>query len=138
MKIFIDSNVFLRLLVPEDETSYNQCQQIFNQISAGQIAPYCSNIVLLEVVYTLNRTYKFPKAKILSWLNDCQKLRNITIIDKTNFKTSVDLFNNFNIKFGDCLIAPQIPKSVSICTYDPDFNMIPGLIAKTPSQILNG
>ena len=115
---------------------FGQCRQIFSLINEGKITPYISNIVLLEVVYTLGRTYKFSRSQIIKWLSDTKQLRNLTIIDKSSSEKAIEIFNKHNIKYGDCLIATQVPKGVILCTYDPDFKQIPGLTHKTPSEII--
>jgi predicted nucleic acid-binding protein len=136
VKIFLDANIFLRFLVPENPSSHKECESIFNLISQSKLIPYTSPIVLLEVVYTLQRTYKRPKTAILSWLADTIKLRNLTIIDKTITIKALQYYQKYNIKLGDCYIATQIPPGCTLCTYDTDFSKLPFLKVATPDMIL--
>ena len=136
MKIFLDAYIFLRLLVPENSRSYKECKSVFNLISQSKLVPYTSPIVLLEVVYTLQRTYKRPKIMILSWLADAIKLRNLTIIDKTITAKALEYYQKYNIKLGDCYIAAQIPAGCTLCTYDKDFSRLSFLKVATPDMIL--
>ena len=135
-KIFLDSNIFLRFLVPEDSKSFQGCQQIFERIAQGTIFPYTSDIVITEVIFTLIRTYKFAKTEIIKDVLLVFELRNMVVIEKTDTKKAFGYYKQLNIKFGDCLIATQIPQGVIICTYDQEFEKIPGIKTTTPTKLL--
>ncbi len=137
IKVFLDTNIFLRFMVPENETSFQECERVASLAESGQLTPYTSSVVIQEIIYTLNRTYKFPRQEILSKLTLLFKLRNLTLLEKTNTPLAFTLFQKYNIKFGDCLIATQVPPKITICTYDPDFAKIPNLRSSTPSQLIS-
>lgn len=137
MRVFLDSNILLRYLVPENPTSYSTCSNIIRASENGQIEPYISNIVIQEIIYTLMKVYKFDKNKVLAWLSDLVKLRNLVLIEKTNTPKALGLYRKYNIKFGDCLIAAQVPENVILCTYDTDFAKIPHLNSLPPHEILS-
>ena len=126
-KVFVDTNVFLRYLVPEDKNSFEQSKKLFGTIEKGTIIPYISSIIVQEIIYVLSRSYKFSYKEICLKLPLLFALRNLVILEKTDTKKAIDLYLKYNIKFGDCLIATQIPKGVMLCTYDEDFKKIPGL-----------
>lgn len=136
MKVFLDSNIFLRYLVPENPSSHNECTAIIGAVENGQLVPYISNIVIQEILYSLIRIYKFDKKTVLSWLSDLMNLRNLVLIEKTNTPKSVALYKKYSMKFGDCLIAVQIPKGTILCTYDTDFAKLPHLTSGTPHHVL--
>ena len=136
MKLFFDSNIFLRYLVPENPKSYENCTKLIELAESGEITPYISNVVVQEIIYILQKMYKFNKKRIFNWLAQLIHLRNLVIIEKTNTRSAINRFKTLNIKFGDCLIATQIPKGVTLCTYDTEFQKIPGLLTATPETIL--
>ena len=70
MKLFLDSNIFLRLLVPENQKFTSECQKIFKMVKDGTIIPYTSDIVIVEVSYVLNKLYKIEKSRIIEWQKD--------------------------------------------------------------------
>jgi predicted nucleic acid-binding protein len=135
-KVFVDTNVFLRYFVPEDNNSFEKSKRLFEIIESGGIIPYTSCIVILEIIYVLMRSYKFSFKEISSKIPLILKLRNLIVLEKTNTKKALELYLKHNIKFGDCLIATQIPKGVILCTYDEEFKKIPGLISKKPQEII--
>lgn len=136
MKIFFDSNIYLRHLVPENPILYKQVETLLRLTEQGKITPYSSNIVITEVVYVLTRTYKFPKQKVIAWIKQLFGSRNFVLLEKTDTPKALQLYSKYNIKFGDCLIATQIPKGVTLCSYDKDFTLIPFLNTATPDKII--
>lgn len=136
-KIFIDTSLFIRFLTQDIPEKYAECEQLFKFVQKGGIKPYISNFVIFEIVFVLTRQYKFSKEKILQILSQILEIRNITVIEKTDTKEALRLFNQYNIKYGDCVITTQIPPGVTIVTYDADFSKIPSLKSITPAEIFN-
>lgn len=136
MKIFLDTNIFIRFLTRDDEEMFDECKRLFELILLGKIIPYTSNIVLLEITFILTRQYKFPKKEVRKDLEKLINLRNLTIIELADTKEALKLFGATNIKFSDCYIATQVPKGVTLITYDSDFRKIPSISAATPDKVI--
>lgn len=136
-KLFLDTNIFLRFTILEDSKSHNETKAIFLLFKDGVFNPYTSNIVISELIYVLTKIYKQPKKEVIKKISIILKMRNLTLIEKTNTKASLELYKNLNIKLGDCMIGAQIPKGIVLCTYDEDFKKIPGLVVKKPHEIIH-
>lgn len=136
MRIFIDTNVFLRFLLDEDSEQHRDSVKLFAAIAEGKFSPYTSNIVVAEITHVLTRIYKQPKSIVLSSIEKLLTIRNLTIIEKTNTKDAVKLYKTFSMKFGDCLIATQVPNGVTLVTYDTDFLKVKHLRVATPTDML--
>ncbi|MBI2086017.1 PIN domain-containing protein [Candidatus Daviesbacteria bacterium] len=136
-KIFIDTSIFIRFLTKDIPEKYEECENLFKIIQNGEAKSYISNFVIFEIVFVLTRQYKFPKKRVLQILDQILKIRNIIVIEQTDVTKAVKFYNKYNIKYGDCVIATQIPKGVSIVTYDADFSKIPSLKSITPAEIFN-
>lgn len=137
IKIFIDTSVFIRFLTKDIPEKYDECEKLFQVIQEGDAKAYISNFVLFEIVFILIRQYKFPKKKVLRILGQILKIRNITLIEKTDTNKALRLYKEYNIKYGDCVITTQIPKGATLVTYDGDFSKIPALKPITPAEIFN-
>jgi predicted nucleic acid-binding protein len=135
-KCFVETSVFIRFYTKDHEDKYKDCLQLFKLIESGKITPYTSNIVVQEIIYILTRHYKFPVNEVLSDVRTIFKLRNIKVIEKTDTLKAINLFEKFKIKLGDAFIATQIPKGVTLVTYDKDFKKIKGLSVATPGEIV--
>ena len=138
MKIFIDTNVLLRFILADDEKSFEECQSLFQLIESGGLTPYTSTIVLMEVFFVLTSTYKVKKQSAISDIDDILNTRNLTLIEKTNFKKAIKLHKKTNIKLSDGVIISQLPKSIILCSFDKEFKKIKEVNCKTPKEILEG
>ena len=136
MRIFLDTNVLLRYFVPEDENTHRDCAALIYAIREGKLRPFLSPIVFMEYVYTMKTFYKISKQSILQDISYLLRMRNLVIVEKTDTKAAFMIFTTHNIKFGDCLIATQIPKGANLVTYDEEFKKVPRLSPLTPKQIL--
>lgn len=135
-KIFIETSVFICFLTRDDEKKYQECVKLFEKISRGKTLPYTSNTVIAEIIFILDRHYNFPKNKILTAIDKLLILRNLTLIEKTDTKQALRFFAKYNIKYGDALIAAQVPTPITLLTYDKDFIKIPSLATATPQSFL--
>ena len=135
-KVFIETSVFIRFLTQDDLDKFAHCVRLFELISEGKIIPYSSNVVIMEIIFILARHYSFPKKQVLDVIESLLRLRNLTLIEKTNTQIAIKLFSKHMIKYGDCLIASQVPAKMTLLTYDADFTKLPSLSVSTPSSQL--
>ncbi len=134
--IFLDTNLFIRFLVKNNGQQHKECVKLVEKISSGNFHPYTSNIVIAEILHVLIRIYKQPKKIVLKKIDKLLTMRNLTVIEKTNTLLALNFFHRYNLKYGDCLIATQVPAGVTLVTYDRDFQKISSISAKTPKEVL--
>src|SRR3990167_1744718 len=134
--IFLDSNIALRFLAQDDPTRYTETARLFQAIERGALKPVLSNIVIAEVIFVLTRLYKFDRLRAYKAAALLLRLRNLTLIERTDTRRAIEIWKEHNIKYGDCLIASQIPKNTVLVTYDADFKKIESLRAMTPDQFV--
>lgn len=138
MIYFIDTNIFLRVLVKENEEVFKDCQEFLNLLKQNKIKAFTSTIVLSEIEWVLESFYKFPKEKVVMGLSSILKLKNLKIIDKFNLFLAIEIYEKFPIKFIDALIAsnPKIfKKEITIISYDKDFDKL-DVKRKEPKSII--
>lgn len=134
-KVFLETSVFIRYFTADDKKKFKDCVHLLEIIEkGGKIRPYVSNIVILEILFVLTRVYKFSKKEVLEGIQKILDLRNLTLIEKTNTREAIETFQRLNIKFPDCLIATQVPRSSKIVTYDEDFSKIKNLSVFLPGE----
>lgn len=127
-KVFIDTNVLLRFLLGEPESV--AVQKILN----GKNALIIPDIVIAEVVWTLNRFYKWPKDKIIEFLVVLLKSSNIEFNEPIIF-SSFNTFLKNNIKYTDAYISELMRDSniEEIYSFDRDFDKISGIKRVEPT-----
>ncbi|MDZ7586574.1 MAG: PIN domain-containing protein [Patescibacteria group bacterium] len=132
-KLFLDTNVWLRFIL-EDSEQANDCRELITQIEAGKWRVYTSTIVMLEINYVLNSVYKIKIGQALGDLEAILKIRNLTLIEKTDFRKALKFYKQTKIKLTDCLIAAQLPPEMILVSYDRDFQKFPVRV-KRPDEL---
>ena len=135
MKIFIDTNILLRFFIGDDSQQHIESNLLLKEIQNGKHKTYISNVVIIELIYTLSSFYKQKKASIIKKIESILAIRNLTVIEKTNSKQAMHFYKKLNLKYGDCLLATQVPKDVNLVTYDRDFVKFPQLKVIKPGEI---
>jgi len=135
-KLFLDTNIFLRFFLRDNESQYQNVYNLFAKIEEGKFKPYTSSIVFLELNYVVRNIYKLSIAEILDYIDAVKKMRGMTIIEKTDVDRAINLYRKYKIKFGDCFIAAQIPKGAMLASYDEDFKKIKEIQIQTPEELL--
>lgn len=127
MDYFIDTNIFLRVFVKENEKTFKECYGFLKFVENKKIKACTSVLVLVEIDWVLESFYKFKKEKAIEALESISKLRGLKIVDETNFPLALELYKKYNIKFIDALIASS-PKIISgettVVSYDRDFEKL--------------
>ena len=125
---FVDTNIFLRSLVKENEKLYQESLKFLKLISSRKIRAYISTPVIMEINFVLSSFYKFGKEKITGALESIINFPSLKIIDDFDHNTALDLYINHNVKFIDCLFASSRliqQNQACIVSFDEDFKKLP-------------
>jgi len=126
MTYYLDTNIFLRFLVPDNETMYRECAAVFALIEGKKIKAVSSSLVFAEIVWTLQSFYKFPRAKVAAALQIFAK-SGIAFDNRTDVLHALESYEAHSVKFIDTLIAsnPLLrAKKVTLVSYDKDFDKL--------------
>lgn len=135
--LFLDTNIFIRHLIPDHAQHHQSCASLIKAIEAEKFTPHTSNIVILEVHYVLHKLYHQPSNIITQAVNSILSLPNLQVIETTDTPLAHRYYQQYQIKFGDCLIATQIPANCRLITYDQEFQKLPFLTPQTPIDIIS-
>lgn len=136
-KLFLDTNIFLRFFLRDNESQYRNVCRLFAKIEEGNSKPYTSSIVFLELNYVMRSIYKLPIDEVLDYIDAVKKMRGMTVIEKTGTDNAIFLYKKYNIKLGDCFIASQLPKGGVLISYDADFKKVKEIHSQTPDEIFH-
>lgn len=137
MVYFVDTNIFVRILVKEDERSFRECFQFFQHAYNGKIKIITSSLVLAEVHWVLSSFYRFGKDETVEALQNILNTR-VRVKDGSSVSLALEMFRNTNVKLTDALIAshPLIEKRrATVVSYDKDFDKL-GIPRKEPGEII--
>lgn len=136
MKIFIDTNIWVRFFIQDVPDQYEITKNLLSRVEAGELRAYTSAIVLLELQFVLQKIYKLSLAGVLEVFEVIKKVREMTIIEKTNFGLALEFYRKYKIKFPDCLISSQIPQNTILVSFDEELSKIKEITVKKPQEIL--
>lgn len=138
MIYFIDTNVFLRALINDNDKSFQDCLRVLKFIKETKIKACVSNFILAEIHWTLSSFYKFPKQKNIEALKSILNLKGLKIENDVDLNITLETYQKHNVKFIDALIASHpliLMKKAAIISYDRDFNKL-DVLWKEPDEIM--
>src|SRR5439155_20208516 len=98
---FVDTNLFLRHLRQDDPDRSPRATAFLARIERGEVKGHITDLVVFEAVYTLQRTYKQPKAAIRDALLPLIELPGIVLPGKRRYRRVFELYVAQNIAFAD-------------------------------------
>ena len=135
---FLDTNIFLRAIVKDENRQAHECLQLLEKISRNELVVYTSSIILAELNWTLLGFYHYHKSDVAEILKGLTNVKSIKIKDFYATAKAVELYQKYNVKFIDCLIASH-PKIISgqivVVSYDRDFDRL-SVTRVEPSQLI--
>lgn len=135
---FVDTNVFLRVLLKDEEKTFKDCLLFLKEIKDGKVKAVTSNLVLAEINWTLLKFYKFPKEDAIKGLSSILNLRHLKFVDGFNPILAAKFYKDHPIKFIDALIASHreiFNKEMTVVSYDRDFDKL-GVLRIEPKEII--
>src|SRR5215204_6466901 len=124
---FLDTNIFLRHLLGDDPAQSPRATAYIRAIDQGRSRARISDIVVFEVVFTLERGYRRSKTEIQSAVLPLIELPGIVFPGKHKFREVFRLYVDQNISFADSYHVVMVQKLglTEIVSFDRDFNRIP-------------
>ncbi len=125
MIYILDTNIFLRTLIKEDNQTFEDCINFLRLVKTNKIKAILPGVVLSEIAWVLKSFYKFPKSKVVKALKSMLKLSGLKIADNYDYKQTIKFYESKNVKYIDCLIASLVKnKNYSVISYDKDFDKL--------------
>jgi predicted nucleic-acid-binding protein len=134
-KAFIDTNILLRLLIRDEEAQHRACVNLLQQARKAGIALHVLPVALLEVVWVLERVYRYPRPRIREIMEAILNTPELKVEKEDVFRKALAAYESQSIKFADALMAHWgIDLGLAtVYTFDEkDFRKIPGLDVRRP------
>ena len=126
--IALDTNVLVRFLVQDDPEQARLAGEIINQLTDD--APgFVSREVLVELVWVLERAYRFGRAEIATALDGLLAATELLIERADEVGPALELYRNDGFGFADLMIAAAA-RSVGaseLVTFDRKAARLPGV-----------
>jgi predicted nucleic acid-binding protein len=98
-------------------------------VRKGEIQLRISDIVVFEVVFTLERRYRHEKARIQQAVLPLIELPGIMLSGKARYPTVFEIYVGRNISFADAYHAVVMQESdvEEVVSFDRDFDRVDGI-----------
>src|SRR5450759_1970844 len=132
-RAFVDTSVLLRFLVKDDDLKARAVEKLLLTASGKGIALHILPVTMLEIVWVLEKVYKFGKKEVRELAEAIINTPHLKVEMGDVFLTALKAYEEKNVKFADAVMAYWgLEKKISIAyTYDEkDFRRIEGLTVK--------
>lgn len=122
---FVDTNIFLRFLLADQKRQYSLAKKLFQKAEKGKVFLWTTDVVILEIVWTLKSFYKLKPKTIQYQVSSLIALENLKVKNKDLLLQALDYFAAKNVDFGDAydfLLAKNENKE--ILSFDRDFDKL--------------
>lgn len=126
-KCFIDTNIFLRVIVRDHPTQTTECERIIEALREGRMEAMTCHLVLAELVWTCLRFYKLPKKDVVRLVRGVASMPHLSIVDDFDTLRALASYEAHNVKFVDAMIASHtflVRAHGLILSYDADFDAL--------------
>lgn len=136
-RIFLDANIFMRFLLQDDLKKANDIEKLFQAVESGKIDAETHAIIVAELVWVLSSVYKMPRDKISEYIALLFEMKHLTVKDGALVQYALDIFQKKNVDFIDAFsVGVAIRDGFSyVCSYDKDFDKIPGIKRIEPAEL---
>ncbi|MEW6572382.1 MAG: PIN domain-containing protein [Bacillota bacterium] len=130
----LDANIILRFLTNDIPEQANRCAELLKRVEAGTEAVWLPDLVLADIVWTLEKSYKQPKNQIYDLLLPILNLRGLRFSSKQRARAALRLYTEKNVDWTDAFTAAQmLARNLrEIYSYDTDFDKLEGITRLEP------
>lgn len=125
--IFLDTNIILRFVLDDDPILSPKAKTIIEKVTRGKTKIFVSLLTVSEIIFTLERFYKYSKSEIVKNISEFSQLTNINFENRVLVEEAFFYYVNKNVSFVDAYqIALMNKKKVKeIYSFDEDFDKFP-------------
>lgn len=126
-RVLVDTNIFLRIFVRENERMFKDCREFFSRVEEGTIAAYIPTVVVAETSFVLSSHYNYKKENIIKAVEGIVISSGLEIFDDLRLPQALELYKVHNVKLIDCLLASSARlknSNAAILSYDSDFDKL--------------
>lgn len=133
---FVDANIFVRALAWDDPAKARRCAKLFELAERGDARFVTSEAILAEVFYVMKspRLYAMPRARLATLIRPLVVAPGMVVEHKASILDAIDLYENSNLDFEDCLSVQHVRRQNldGIYSYDRGFRPALGITRHEP------
>ena len=125
----VDTNVLIRLFVNDDSMQCQKARALFDSHAGSNESLWIADIVMLELAWTLDRIYDFPRAEICVALNALVGNATVSLESSLAIEHSIAMYEQGPAGFADCLLSVKANHAGrnALRTFDKKMKSLPGV-----------
>lgn len=129
--IALDTNVLVRFLVEDDEVQTARARALLQRAVTEGKPCYVSDVVMCELVWVLERSYRIRRPEILAGLKPLLRTRQLAFSSTDRLVRALASYEKGRGGFSDYLIREHAREAgyASVATFDRDLLGEPGFLA---------
>jgi predicted nucleic-acid-binding protein len=129
--IALDTNVLVRFLVEDDAAQLARARRLLQKAVKSNTFCYVSDVVMCEVVWVLERSYKLRRAEIGQVLGRLLRAGNLTFSSSEKLARALEAYDAGRGDFADYVIREHARACgcEAVATFDGDLLKEPGFVA---------
>ena len=133
----VDANILLRFLTDDEPTQATACEALLLRVESGQEKVFLPDIVIADIVWTLEKFYQVEKKRINELLNPVLAAEGLICNNKGQVLSALAIYANKNIDWTGAFVAAQMIENGQheIYSYDQDFDRLPEIMRLEPKEI---
>lgn len=125
MKVLLDANVILRLLLEDHPELTPRAVALFDRAAAGEVQLLIPPTIFSDCFYALKSFYKLPRVDIASGLLDVLNLPGVVALEERAVREALRLLMDRSVDFADAYLAGlALTLSLPVATFDGDLRKL--------------
>jgi len=123
---FVDTNYFSRFLLADQKAQFKKAEQLFKKAEKGEIKLWTTDVVILEIIWTLHSFYKLKSPVIVEKIRQLLILPGVKFLNKDEILKALDLFIEKEVDFVDAynFVLGKKAKVAGFVSFDKDFQKL--------------
>ena len=137
-RIFVDTNLFIRFLTNDIPEQADEVEGLLRRAGVGEIVLVTNNMVIAEIVWTLQSNYHLSKSEIKDKVLAIVNTPGLEISEDDLLVQSITWYEEKNIDFVDAYNASWLLNQgiTTACTFDRKyFARFDGITVLTPENV---
>jgi predicted nucleic-acid-binding protein len=131
MRLLVDTNAILRFLLKDNALQCNKVHKLFDKSKDSRVKLLVPEIVVFEVVFTLQKYYDVPKIKLIEQIRFIVSASYLEVESRDLFLEALKLYEESNLSLVDCfLVAKAKGQGVDLFTFDKKLTKLLGVVTK--------
>lgn len=120
-RIILDTNVLLRFLIKDLDDQVVQVRKLFKKAKLKKLILVVHPLVILEIVYALDKFYGFPKNKAVKAIAVIINSDFLVIEEQNILRAAIEIYKSSSLDFTDCFLTAKAREENSeVFSFDKD------------------